>query len=473
MKMSYFIFTCSFGVLFGFTFGIYPAIYFYSLLFLGGFLSVKKFTLIKFYLFTWGLLFVNYFFGLLSYDLAASIYPGFVYLILYTIPFILGYAFSNEIIFVCNRNKSEKTTNSNLIGYIGFISVICFMVGNIIDNQSSGIGIFEMAKIRDALNSSDHAVSVFTKFGAVFLSFSIITFALFLHSNVFNNKLITKITLISLLIVPALSAGRQIYLLLLIMGLVGLIARKSYSDPSLNFTDLLGEKKISFLRCMLVILLILIFLISILRFQVDGILNFESKLLQFSTISSASLSPGFKVLYDFLKYESIQGIFVEGTFYFGVQLGKYFEIYGLNEFDLLNFDLLSKFPFFDRNFERLCLIFTGCSELKVTKQFVSGNIFDYSWATAISQNIVSYGLIGSLVLQFIFGFICSVSSRAIKCRPESFSAFNFFLANSVVIFYSIMHSAFYETYFTFYYILSVYLFLRNNTSYKFLPRNGQ
>jgi hypothetical protein len=469
VNMSYYIFACSFGIMFGLIFGIYPAIYCCLLLFLGGFLSVKNFTLLKFYLFTWGLLFVNYFFGLLSYDLAVGIYPGFVYILLYIILFVLGYAFSNDVLIVCNKNKSEKKSHSNLIVYMGFISVVCFMIGNIIDNQSSGIGIFEMAKIRDAVNSDDRTVSIFTKFGVIFLSFSILTFSQFLHSNVFNNKLITKITLISLLIVPALSAGRQIYLLLLIMGLTGLIARKSFTNaPYLNFTNLLGEKKISFLKYMLLILLILIFLISILRFQVDGVLNYESKLVQFSTISSASLSPGFKDLYDSLKYESIKGIFVEATFYFGVQLGKFFEIYGLNEFDVVNFDPLPKFPFFDRNFEKLSSIFTGYSELKITKQFVSGNIFDYSWSTAITQNVLSYGLIGSLILQFIFGFICSVSSRAIKCCPESFAAFNFFLANSVVIFYSILSSAFYETYFIFYYILSACLFLSKNTSFKFL-----
>jgi len=45
--------------------GVSPVFYLFLLLCLCSLLRAEKFSLLKFYLFTWGLLFANYFFGLL------------------------------------------------------------------------------------------------------------------------------------------------------------------------------------------------------------------------------------------------------------------------------------------------------------------------------------------------------------------------------------------------------------------------
>lgn len=408
-------------------------------------------NLIVLYFLSWGLLVVNYYIGPLTYP-EATIYISSVIAFLAPILFFaLGYltmhiAANNRIYISTDLRISTETT----INKIGAIFCLSWVLGGLI-YALPFILSFDLHALRTSFIEGEKSVSFFSQIGNIFSGLSWFVVARVAINRGTYSPWSARLTLFSLLLIPIFMAGRQIYFQLILMLLIGLIVSSKYKIKS---PPLLVDAS-SLMRQAAVIAIVLISVITVIRFAGE-ILVYDTKLDQFSRISGADLNSNYNGFYELLPTWTAD-ILIEFDYYFSAQLVNFLERFSAIDASIIDFRMLEKSPFLKNNINKLCSIL-GLSCFESRSQPFIGSISDSAWGTVFSTNFQLFGVIGTFVVTWIFGAICSLSQSAFKSSPRNFIAWNFFLANSVVAFYSIMDSVFNEMYFLVYYVTSLVLF---------------
>jgi len=368
------------------------------------------------------------------------------------VAFSIGYLFYRPKV-----SSSAITHKDSLPRYFLWLAIAGVSLSVVGGYQGVDLSRPDLAEIRSNLFQN---VSIYAQLGSVLFAYYIFILIEYLHSRRYDYPNLTRFVILGGLITPLFTAGRQLYLYFFLIVFLIIFYKKSYQS---RYQAILPNRKLIFLSLAAAASLVLIVLISILRFNDESVEAFGSKLEMFERYSSVEIKSSYKSAYDLMP-ASIQGLVIEASYYFGAQIGRFSEFYGLNSFDIFKLDALSKFPFIDRNIQKVVSVF-GFDDNNPVKPLLYGNISPFTWSTAVSGNILYFGTLGSLFVNFVFGFICRLSFVAYKCFPNSIYTQNFILANSIIIFYGIIASPLMDTFFLFYYLISMYMFF---TRVKFL-----
>jgi hypothetical protein len=339
--------------------------------------------------------------------------------------------------------KRSSITDYKWYEYLTLIALILLFVGKFLDDGFNT----SLAEVRQDLHSY---VSYPTQIGtALFYGYLFLLVAFFSTSH---DSILSRVLILIGLLVPIFAAGRQLYLILFLIAFLS-----SGSLGSLIYKKI-SYQKTKFVRIVIGSALGLILFVSIVRFDIDSQLAFGSKLEMFNSISSTNMRDSYLVIYEFLPYD-LAGVLIEASYYFGSQIGRFIELFELNDFSLFSFYFFDKFPFIARNLQKV-IAFTGVVLPIKTEQFIDGNIMPFTWSTSVFANVSYFGTIGSLLISYIFGSICKISHKAYIDNPDFFPAKNFLVGNYIIISYSIISSPLMDTYFLFYYIFSFAIFFK-------------
>jgi len=412
-------------------------------------LYLRKPNLFILYMVSWSLLIINILFGPLSYPQAVVSIGAVFLLALLISSYTVGYVLASATIYSYNR-FDLTSKNEILINKIGAFSVLAWAVGGLIYAAPFLLSL-DLHSLRLSYVYGEKEVSFLSQIGSILsgLSWLIIARIAF-NRGVYSPRMAT-LTLVSLVLVPLFMAGRQIYMQLLIMLLVGYVISSRFRiEKPIKLVDISGQLKLTFL-----IIAILITAITLLRFAGESLV-YDSKVHQFSMISNTVLDQNY--LDFFVVIPSWLGdLLIEFNYYFSSQLIKFLELMSAPDAVLFDIRIFEKVPFIKANIEKICgLIGYVCFESK-SSTFV-GSVSDSSWGTVFTTNSSLFGVGGTFVVNFIFGVTCAISQNTFNKTPSNFIAFNFLLANSIVAFYSIMDSIFNEIYFVVYYMISIILF---------------
>lgn len=412
-------------------------------------LYLRRPNLFVLYFASWGLLIVNTVFGPLSYP-QAIVSMGAVFLIALLITsYSLGYALASATTY--SRNCFDLTRNNEvLINKIGALFALLWAVGGLIYAAPFLLAL-DLHSLRLSFVYGEKDVSFLSQIGSILSGLSWFIIArISLNRSVYSPRM-AKVTLLSLVLIPVFMAGRQIYMQLLIMLLVGFsISSRFRIERPVKLVDISGQLKLTFL-----IVVVLIIVVTSLRFAGESLV-YKTKVDQFSIISNTVVE---QTYLNFLVPLTpwLSDLLIEFNYYFSSQLIKFLERMSASDTVLFDFRIFEKVPFMKANLEKICgAIGYVCFESKYST-FV-GSVSESSWGTVFSTNSSLFGVGGAAVINFIFGVTCAISQQAFNKAPNNFIAFNFLLANSIVAFYSIMDSIFNEIYFVVYYILSIVLF---------------
>ena len=253
---------------------------------------------------------------------------------------------------------------------------------------------------------------------------------------------------------PITIGGRQAYLILFLFIFFN-IKLKNMNNESFKMGNLYDKNKLKFIKIFTLIIFCCLVLISVLRFNLESALNFESKLNMFSIYSSVSIRNSFESIL-FLP-QPIQDLIFEFNYYFGAQIFRFIELFNLNSFSLFNIDIINKSPFLARNLDKL-LPFNiyGISDIPSKSGFINS----FTWSTSNYYNIILYGKIGAVFINLFFGIILRTAFDLFKNNKNSFIISNFLLANCILIIYDIISSPLLDTDFFIYYFISSFFFIK-------------
>ena len=412
----------------------------------------KKPTLAMLYFFAWCLLLVNVVIGPLSYPNAYFSFDAVFLLVITIAPFFLGYALillttNAQIISDISRKKET------LINKIGASFALSWVIGGVL-YAAPFLMALDLYGLRISYVYGEKDVTFFSQIGSILSGFAwFIVARIAVNQGAYSSRF-AKITLLSFILIPVFMAGRQIYFQLILMLVFGIILSSRYKiQKPLQIIQL---KKFILLFFMIAAFLILT--VTLLRFSGEAN-TYSSKVEQFNMISGAVIGPSYISFFDWLPVW-IVNIIVEFDYYFSAQLINLLERITSSDILLIDYNILEKSPFIKANIEKICGFYNiACFNAGVLK--FSGTISESAWGTALSTNYTLFGIVGTAIINCLFGAVCSLSQRAFNYSPNNFIASNFLIANSIVLFYSIMDSIFNEIYFIVYYILSLILFVAN------------
>ena len=412
----------------------------------------KKPTLAMLYFLAWSLLLVNIAIGPLSYPNSYFSFDAFFLFLATIAPFFLGYAF---ILLTINAQIISDISSQKeiLINKFGALFALSWVIGGVL-YAAPFLMTLDLYGLRLSYVYGEKDVTFFSQIGSILSGFAWFIFArIAINQGAYSSRF-AKITLMSFIVIPVFMAGRQIYFQLILMLLFGMILSSRYKiqKPS-RIIDL---KK--FIAFFFIIAIFLILTVTLLRFSGESN-TYQSKVEQFNMISNVVISPSYLSLVDLLPVW-IVNIIVEFDYYFSAQLINLLERITSSDISLINFNIIEKSPFIKANIEKICGLYNySCFNAGVPK--FSGTISESAWGTVLSTNYTLFGIVGTAFINFLFGGVCSLSQRAFNHSSNNFIASNFLIANSIVLFYSIMDSIFNEIYFIVYYILSLSLFMAN------------
>lgn len=424
---------------------------FFWVLFLGLILAAYlcKPNLFVLYFVSWGLLIVNALLGPLSYPQAVvSIEAVFLLAVLIT-SYAVGYALTSVTVY-CRNCIDLARNNEILINKIGAFFALAWVAGGLI-YATPFLWPLDLYSLRLSYVYGEKSVSFFSQIGSVLSGLSWLIIARIAFSRSVYSPRVAQVTLISLVLIPVFMAGRQIYMQLIVMLLVGLVisSRFRIERPS-KLVDVSGQIKLIF-----IIAVILISAVTTLRFSGESLV-YATKVDQFSAISNSVVDQNYMNFLVILPVW-LGDLLVEFNYYFSSQIVKFLERMSASDASLFDIRIFEKVPFIKANLEKICgVIGYVCFEPKYST-FI-GSVSESSWGTVYSTNLSLFGVGGTVVINFIFGVTCAIAQKAFNKSPHNFIAFNFLLANSVVVFYSIMDSIFNEIYFVVYYTLSMIMF---------------
>lgn len=414
-----------------------------------GLVYLRRPNLFILYIVCWGFLLLNVLFGPLSYPEAVVSTGAVLVLALLITSYATGYALTISTIHCRNRFDLSKN-NEILINKIGALFALCWAIGGLIYAFPFLIA-YDLYSLRISYVYGEKEVSFFSKIGSILSGFSWLLIARIAVNKGVYSPLAAKVTLLSLIMIPLFMAGRQIYMQLGIIFLFGFAISSHFRiERPANLVDISRQLKLT-----LLIIVILMVAITLLRFSGES-LFYESKINQFNKISNTVVTQNYL---DYLEPLSpwFVDLLIEFNYYFSSQLIEFLEFVSFSEIVPIDIRIFEKVPFIKANLEKICgLVGYVCFEPKLST-FV-GSVSDSSWGTVFSTNISLFGVVGALIVNFIFGVLCAISQQAFYNTPNNLISFNFLLANSVVVFYSIMDSIFSDIYFLVYYILSMFLF---------------
>ncbi|TNC71476.1 hypothetical protein [Rubellimicrobium roseum] len=399
----------------------------------------------------WMLVAHNFLFGPIAYDPSLSWLPTLLYLALCFAFFLIPYlvALRTKVVLRGRRDLFHRARTpllacalfgAGLLLAGGLKTALPYLL-------SLNLGGLRGAFIED--------VNVLSKLGWLFLwpaFFFIVSFAL---PGRYAPGFWLAAIFLSLFAIPLFSAGRQIYLqvILLILISFSLVRRHQAQMPD-EARAILKRRR----RTVSILILVCIgFIAAVSQLRFGGVSQeyFGNKLNVYATFSGASLSEGYEALWAGLS-PTLQDIWVEFAYYFGAQLPRFGEVYHLQTFPIVEFDPMSKVAILERNFDKL-LSGDTVTALSASDGVV-GSIASFTWKTALPKNMELFGEVGNLLICALFGWVAGIAYNAYRSFPLTFEALNLCVANGVVAFYSIMFSPFGETNFFLYYLASLVLF---------------
>jgi len=427
--------------------------------------SFKSISLIKVFLSVWAILFVNFFFGVLSYKVVGEKLDAVIYIIIWISSFVLGYLFIKSFLVVRFRRDLSKR-NLVFLRNMGFIGALFWVVGGVIYSYEFLLRL-DFYSLRLYYVYGHGYVPMLSSIGSILSGACFFILARLTYIGNFEGQKLSSIALILLLLVPLFMAGRQLYLQIILYIIIGSIFAAVGVRKTAISAPFLGKHNVAVIT-FIVFSMVLLIAMSIMRFSGADAALYQTKLSLFTHISSVELNSLFSDFYYSLPI-ALRDLFVEFSYYFGSQLGSFIEIFNMANTPIIGFDLLSKSAFVVNNLNKVLLIIGMDPYSSSAAAVEEGYISSSAWGTVIGSNIGLFGYIGALMIQFIFGGICAVSQIAFDKNRDSFIAHNFVVANAVVIFYGIMDSIYNEVYFLFYYVISFVIFIASAKFFYKIP----
>lgn len=436
--------------------------YFYAASLLFVFLLVlKRISLIRIFISVWMLLFINFFFGLLVYKVVGEKADAIAYALCWIASFVFGYFFINATLVV----RAQKEISMRLLialKYLGFVGALLWVAGGVIYSYEF-LSNLDFAGLRLYYVRGLGYVPMLSSIGSVLTGACFFIIARLTYKGSFEGQRVSKAALVLLLLIPLFMAGRQLYLQVILYVFIGAIYSQSLKRQALDIRPAVVKNNFDII-VLIVFATILLVAMTIMRFSGGDEILYQTKLTLFSRTSSVELNSEFLGIYNIFP-PALQDVFVEFSYYFGSQLGKFIEIFNTANTPIFGFDLFNKSAFMVNNLNKI-LVFMGVGIYSAPSVSIpEGYISSAAWGTAMGSNMNLLGYMGALVLQFIFGAVCATSQVAFENNRQSYVAYNFVIANAVVIFYGVMDSIFNEIYFLFYYVISLVLFILSSKFY--------
>jgi hypothetical protein len=428
--------------------------------------TFRRFTLLKLFNGIWFFVLALYFLGPLHYKVEANTYIWLMYLLTWVLSFNFGYMFTYSL--VCPKYLWLTSDRSHISTYkwLGVLGSIMWVSGGLIYSIPYIITL-DFYSLRISFVGGEGDISLFSKLGSILAGFVFfgVTRKYYKSSDI---TFLESTSIVLLLLVPIFMAGRQIYLqlLLLVSFSLFLSARLESHSRILRYVFL----RITRDRLTVVLLILAIVgavAMTLLRLGGADLVLYGSRLELYSATSSAQLREGYAEIYYNLP-SAIQDLIIEFTYYFSAQIAKFAEFFSLNvNVSILGFGVLEKSLFIKSNIEKIGNLL-GYHEI-----FRSRGLEDFlgympasAWGTVAQSNVYLYGTIGACLVNIISGFICALSQSSVLRGPVNYSSYNFYVANCVLIFYSISESVLNEVYFLIYYVISFMYFL-HGVKFKF------
>lgn len=403
------------------------------------------------YLFPWLVIFLNYYLGPIEYLINTDNLLSTIFLFVYLSIFLAGFWLSN-ILFTKSKARNRlygKNVDAPkwLLQFekVGILGVTLYFFGRLI----TGANFILAGNLSGLRASFIDDTNLFSQIGAILIGlyFFVISKSLFYKES----YRVSYIPLAMFILTPLLTAGRQLYLILMLMIFMSflLLRTKRYGI----FKQLIHNKIIVY--PIIGGSFFLILAISVLRFDIDSQLYFGDKLSMLRNFSAIELREEYTFLTSLptTYYDTI----IEFFYYFGAQLARYYELFGVLSFDLFNFDILSKTPVIQRNIEKILIVF-DLQSVPLKFEYPELSIASFTWSTALIGGLRYGGIVTVLSLQFIFGLIMGLAYRRFKFNRNDYPAFNLMVISSVICIYDVMFPLISDTSVMVYYLFSVLIF---------------
>jgi len=478
----------------------------YGILFVGA-KGINPLNPLLWLYFSWNILFINAFSGILIYHPRFDLFFPIIFCICVLLTFLLGYYISNiiysqrkvlqelrkELIIV---SRQEVTFILKLISISSLL--LTFSLGYLVDSSSSTFHqnaknkefadklqklntyrankiakIFSICSIVAALLFAFEIICVyngnilapallretFSERDATLLSqlsgilffgglFSVTAFLLLGNSS---NRTWYILGIFSFAFGSVLSAGRQMVFQLIISSTI------CYLILKYNSIKLVIPKKYKFFFGITISLIVGYFaFISTLRSTVvEG--DDRTKSDMYSSLNNFSYSDDFQEVSMFLP-DFINNTITDYTFYFSHEIIAFADWWHINNISILDVKFARFSPFFERQIDRLHLGFeTQQSRLSnESKKEQKGSIFNAGWLTTNAQLLQNLGFIGAFLFVFFHGFLSQKLYYHTLLFP-TFGSVNLCVANNIILLNTISNSAFSETQVFFYIIISIWL----------------
>lgn len=420
----------------------------------------QGFTLLRLFNAIWIFAIALYFFGPLQYKSITESSQWFLYLLMWMLSFNISYLSIRSLI----RSTPSKQINDKrlfaIFSKLGVVGSTFWVAGGLIYSLPYIISL-DFYSLRISFVGGEGDISLLSKLGSILAGFVffIITRKYYENSSA---TLLQSTSIVLLLLVPIFMAGRQLYLqMLLIVSFSLLLSAYLKSKNRILKSILVDIIRNRFTIFLLFMAMMGSVAMTLLRLGGADLLLYGSRLELYVATSSVELKSEYKEIFQSIP-NSIQDLVIEFTYYFSAQIAKFSEFYSLNDgIALLNLGIFEKSLFIKANIEKLggLLGYPQIFEPSRLDAFL-GYMPASAWGTVVQSNIYLYGSIGACLINMICGFICALSQAAVSRRSVNYYSYNFYVANCVLIFYSISESVLNEIYFLIYYLVSLLCFLR-------------
>jgi len=259
----------------------------------------------------------------------------------------------------------------------------------------------------------DFKISIIGVLGNMLASLGLIAWLTSLYENRINMKKISSFSYLAILAYVAggvLSAGRQAIILIILSSVILMI----WSARKRKELKLVKKKNKPWGILVIIILFVSYFLfISFVR---SGIFDINNKISSLEKVFNAKVSD--ETLKDVYQIEPLSDIYIESLFYYSHQLTRLDLLY--QNYDYHPLFGLSQLSYFERRLQFLLGKQNEDSwkEVEIALD-QKGRFGSHTWGTFISNYIIDFGRLGTLLVCFLTGFLIGIFYRTLKYNETS------------------------------------------------------
>ncbi|OJI04673.1 hypothetical protein [Polynucleobacter sp. MWH-Adler-W8] len=408
-----------------------------------------------------------FFIGPIKYRTVGIGFGWLFFLFLFLSAFNLGYFCIYHILSIDGRRENFRGAYRGL-ALIGFLGVICWNIGGIIYSIDYLLTL-NFYDLRLSFVNGDQDIYFLSKIGSLLAGFVFFIFT----QHIYEKSKFSAIEIASILLlltIPFFMAGRQIFLQALLIIIFSLAVKRRFknkSNISLNGGNIFQDK---FISLTIFLAFLAIFLMTLFRAGSIDLTTYQSRLELYGSTSGIELNDNYEAVYSLIPVYA-QDILIESTYYFSAQIAKFSEFFNLYDISVIDYGIFEKSLFIKNNIVKIFELFGAGSPFPNRQLELSlGFLPAACWGTVVQTNLMLFGFIGALLVQIIFGGICAISFKSVLNNKYSYYNFNFYIANLIIVFYSILDSVLNEIYFLIYYLISIAFFILTN---KFFIKAGK